>query len=333
MPLPISKGELNRLGDRLIAHDAIADADLDALAMVLAAYQDVLEEVKAQLQGLGFSPGWRVKTTSTLIDKLKRIHKMQLSRIQDLAGARIIVADLDAQDEACDIISEAFERLGCAVRQIDRRRTPTFGYRALHLVITVDAVPVEIQIRTELQDAWAQMVERLADSWGRGIRYGEPPEHPERKVRTGGFRSTRSRTVGTLMQLSGHVEAVEGFRQRVASSERRLSAMMAVTENYRSAPAEWREQKIPASVLPDAAELLAHAAAVQDREPLAREDVEALVAQPENMTLGQLLLLLEPEIADRQREILDLARDLQKQQDDLRYILRLVAGAAADQGV
>jgi hypothetical protein len=56
MPLPVSKGALNRLGDRLIANESIAPADLEELASVLAAYQQVLDRVKAQIRDLGCPP-------------------------------------------------------------------------------------------------------------------------------------------------------------------------------------------------------------------------------------------------------------------------------------
>lgn len=50
------------------------------------------------------------------------------------------------------------------------------GYRAVHVIAKVDNIPVEVQFRTELQDLWAQVFERLADGWGRQIRYGGEPD-------------------------------------------------------------------------------------------------------------------------------------------------------------
>lgn len=41
------------------------------------------------------------------------------------------------------------------------------------MIVFPDGIPVEIQVRTYLQNEWAQFVERLADSWGRGLRYGQ----------------------------------------------------------------------------------------------------------------------------------------------------------------
>lgn len=49
----------------------------------------------------------------------------------------------------------------------------------MHIVITSGGLPVELQIRTYLQDRWANETEGLADAWGRGIRYGLPPEGPD----------------------------------------------------------------------------------------------------------------------------------------------------------
>jgi ppGpp synthetase/RelA/SpoT-type nucleotidyltranferase len=51
------------------------------------------------------------------------------------------------------------------------------GYRAVHVIAYPDGYPIEIQIRTEWQHLWAEWFERLADRYGRGIRYGEPPAH------------------------------------------------------------------------------------------------------------------------------------------------------------
>jgi len=87
----MSKSEFNRLGERLIAHQSLSEADLADLETALAAYQQVLGQVKVHLRSLGFAPTDRVKTTTTMTDKLRRTHGMQLSRMQDLAGVRITV--------------------------------------------------------------------------------------------------------------------------------------------------------------------------------------------------------------------------------------------------
>lgn len=223
MALPVSKSALDRLGARIAASNAVSDDDLAELARVVGAYQDVLNGVKVKLTELGYQATTRMKTTGTLADKLRR-ETARLSQVQDLAGARIVVPDRSAQDEATSIISGALESAGCTWRVIDRRENPSHGYRAVHLIVQVDKVPVEIQIRTDLQDGWAQLVERLADVWGRGIRYGDEPDAPDSVVGSGAAR-TRRDVVSMLMQLSDAIARVE---------ERRMSSMKAAAELARA---------------------------------------------------------------------------------------------------
>jgi hypothetical protein len=49
------------------------------------------------------------------------------------------------------------------------------GYRAVHVIVYPGSFPIGIQVRTRWQHQWAEWYERLADQYGRGIRYGEPP--------------------------------------------------------------------------------------------------------------------------------------------------------------
>ena len=58
------------------------------------------------------------------------------------------------------------------IRVIDRRVSPSHGYRAVHVIADSDPVSVEIQIRTALQHLWAELSERLADVVDSNIKYG-----------------------------------------------------------------------------------------------------------------------------------------------------------------
>ena len=215
----MSKGELNRLGDRLVASVSPSEADLGLLARALATYQNTLELVKADLRGLGFSPSGRVKTTKTMIEKLQRTPGMDLSRVQDLAGARITVRGFKEQDKCRDEVAEFYRNRGHDCKVIDRRVDPRYGYRAVHLVPRVGQIQVEIQIRTELQDSWAQIFERLADRWGRGIRYGKDPENPEFRVRSGKTSYSRRESVDSLMKLSDSIFELEDIRQKIENAD------------------------------------------------------------------------------------------------------------------
>jgi ppGpp synthetase/RelA/SpoT-type nucleotidyltranferase len=89
---------------------------------------------------------------------------------------------------------------------IDRRADPRAGYRAVHVVVRIDGLPVEVQFRTELQHRWAQIFERLADEWGRQIRYDEDltpdPAHPEGEP-------VKEEIIGLMMNLSTNIAGYE----------------------------------------------------------------------------------------------------------------------------
>jgi ppGpp synthetase/RelA/SpoT-type nucleotidyltranferase len=76
---------------------------------VAEAYQAVLDKVEEKLQGLGYQATTRVKTTGTLIDKLRRSPHLKLKSIRDVAGARIVIdGGRWEQDQVAKRIMEVF---------------------------------------------------------------------------------------------------------------------------------------------------------------------------------------------------------------------------------
>lgn len=159
--------------------DPPAAEDLGALHELLLAYGDALEAAVARVQDhLGMTPSSRVKTIGTILEKLERYGGSWLKSIQDLAGMRIVGSfDRRGQDEVVAQVVELFSGGDRLPRVVDRRREPSHGYRAVHVIVFVRSLPVEIQVRTALQHEWADLFEKLADQVGRGIRYGEPPTY------------------------------------------------------------------------------------------------------------------------------------------------------------
>jgi ppGpp synthetase/RelA/SpoT-type nucleotidyltranferase len=192
----ISRGEIDRLGNRIRdAGGLLGEDERGLLEQVLSSYLETLERaveiVERGLYPRAVSPTPRLKSDKTLIEKLLREPKMRLSRVEDIAGMRIVeeITRLQ-QDELADRIAALFE----GSRIIDRRADPRSGYRAVHLRVTLDGRFVEIQVRTTLQNLWAQAYEALGDVWGRGIRYGELPTEPARRS-----------LVETLLRLSEEI--------------------------------------------------------------------------------------------------------------------------------
>jgi ppGpp synthetase/RelA/SpoT-type nucleotidyltranferase len=173
--LPASKNALKKLGDRLSSGADPTPADDALLNAFILSYDEPAAMVQELVTQAGYPSTSRLKTRGTLIEKLARDPQTKLPSVQDVAGLRVTVENRVEQDLAVDRIRSALEASGCPVRVVDRRERPSHGYHAVHLIATVLGVPVEIQIRTVLQDLWAQVSERMGDRFGRAIRYGGPP--------------------------------------------------------------------------------------------------------------------------------------------------------------
>jgi ppGpp synthetase/RelA/SpoT-type nucleotidyltranferase len=212
----------------------VSDEDLTLLEQLLTAHGGVLTTVQLRLaKELDLPVTSRTKTTGTLVEKLQRSPTMALSRMQDIAGARLVVEmNWTEQDQLVARIVELFP--GADVK--DRRAEPSYGYRAVHVIVEVDQRFVEIQVRTTLQDLWAQVFERLADRWGRGIRYGELPIDPDAEV--GGGR-TRREIVEWLMRQSELLHALENLADDFAKDEKDNAEAEEVTSELKADP-DWR---------------------------------------------------------------------------------------------
>ncbi|MFJ9135363.1 hypothetical protein ACIRRT_20030 [Streptomyces sp. NPDC102256] len=184
----MSNSAIQKLGKRLELPEAVSEEDLTLLEDLLIDYSELLTAARGVIDELCDIVEWplgvthRLKTTDTLIQKLQRAKgrgsSTNLARIQDIAGIRVSgPLTLAEQDRLTEMVVERFEGQGhrCSVK--DRREDPMIGYRAVHVIVSIGGRFVEVQIRTVGQDLWANVFERFADIFGRGIRYGEPPEH------------------------------------------------------------------------------------------------------------------------------------------------------------
>jgi hypothetical protein len=212
--------QIVKLGKRLRDAEEPAPGDLTMLGEVLIQYDQALIATSAQLHSIGLQPTTRLKTSGTIIDKLRRQPAIDLKHIHDLAGARIVQPmTLDQQDAVASEILNAFP----GSKLLDRRETPSFGYRAVHVIAHVENCPVEIQLRTHYQDVWAQAMEWLGDRWGRAIRYGGEPDDGD-ALDGGVDGSTRRETVDGIRQIGDGLHAL-------ASVENHLERLRAQAGN------------------------------------------------------------------------------------------------------
>lgn len=164
----ISKTKIDRLGDRLRKGN-ITDDDLRLLDEYRRSFTEAYEFVVSNIrQQFALEPTGRpAKSTSSISEKLRR-ESIRLSQIQDIAGCRVVVSAIANQERVKSSLVEVFS--DCSV--IDRREKPSHGYRAVHIITTVEEKSVEIQLRTALQQAWAELSEKLADVIDPAIKYG-----------------------------------------------------------------------------------------------------------------------------------------------------------------
>lgn len=174
----ISESAQDALGHRIAASANPSEADLRELVEVERGYAGALASAvvrfRASLprQPRGF-PGkvtTRIKPVATLLEALRA--GVRLSSVPDIAGVRMAeVSGISNQDNIVAAAVLAFP--GATVR--DTRLDPSAGYRAVHLGVQSEGLPVEVQVRLWSQHRWADATELVADAWGRPVRHGGAP--------------------------------------------------------------------------------------------------------------------------------------------------------------
>lgn len=204
------------------------------------------------------------------------------------------------------------------------------GYRAVHLVVSIEAIPVEIQIRTELQNSWAQIVERLADRWGRGIRYGEDPENPEGIVRSGQSVYSRREFLTTLMTLSDLIWTVEQSRRALDSTQELLRGLDSIWDEIlrlTEPDPSLLASKISPTMAPSPTTMEVLNARAEELDAEAREALDAGA----DMTVAQMRRLIEIATGFVKDDASVLSARVAEEEQQLRDMLKSVADAT-DEG-
>ena len=128
-------------------------------------YGTVVGTIRNQL---GLEPTGRPsKSTTSITEKLRR-ESIRLSQVQDIAGCRLIVTGIADQNRVVASILSLFPDASI----VDRRKKPSNSYRAVHVIAEVNGKLIEVQVRTELQQAWAELCEKFSDLEDPSIKYG-----------------------------------------------------------------------------------------------------------------------------------------------------------------
>ena len=170
--LGTSKSNIDRLGDRLKAQKT-SEEDLRLLDEFRRSFSQAYEKVITVITDeLRLQPTGRpAKSTTSISEKLMR-ESIRLTQIQDIAGCRLIVSDIVEQEQVLSDLLRVFP----AAKVIDRRTSPSHGYRAVHVVVEHQGRLIEVQLRTSLQHGWAELSEKMSDIIDPGIKYGSGDE-------------------------------------------------------------------------------------------------------------------------------------------------------------
>ncbi len=180
-----SKGDVNRAGLALNSTDERTHSEAKAVldnwrACHVAPLNSFQKSLRLRLKKLDGNAlvSQRLKRSPSILSKLERNPGMNLARMQDIGGIRAVV---DSMQKVRDIEGEY--KKGTRVFSIvsggkDYINYPKdSGYRSVHMVFKCkNGFSIELQIRTEVQHAWATAVETMGTFLKQSLKSSEGPE-------------------------------------------------------------------------------------------------------------------------------------------------------------
>jgi ppGpp synthetase/RelA/SpoT-type nucleotidyltranferase len=170
-----SKGQITRAGKTLIDRDTSVENRiwaLDVMSNWRAAQAYPMRALLMTLRRKAIEVDinavvvQRHKRAPSIINKLRRFPKMELSRMQDISGCRAIVATVDQVEELNSIIQSSRTRNELHREYNYIAEPKDSGYRGIHLTYKYKGEKteyngyfVELQLRSKIQHAWATTVE------------------------------------------------------------------------------------------------------------------------------------------------------------------------------
>lgn len=122
----------------------------------------------------------RLKKLNTIVDKLQRESTLDLRRMRDIGGCRLVLDGIDDVTRVFEAIytTRSWKREGVEVQDpIDYIQAPrSSGYRAMHVPVVDQGRTIEIQLRTAGMHEWAELVEDLSGALG--TNYKHDGNHP-----------------------------------------------------------------------------------------------------------------------------------------------------------
>ena len=190
-----SRGAVDRAG-RLLAEERV-DTDLLAIGQALDVINNWRSSHSFPLNTLQMwlrhrsgsicpSPivAQRLKRVPSIVQKLRRFPKMNLSRMQDIGGARAVLPNVRDVDQLRESYRHTRARHALTNEKDYVRHPKASGYRGIHLVFryhsdkrdVYNGLQIELQLRTRTQHAWATAVETVGTFLRQSLKASQGPE-------------------------------------------------------------------------------------------------------------------------------------------------------------
>ena len=185
----MTNGEINRLGTRIVkAEGVLSSKDLSMLQEFRTSFSKPLtntfNEVISIKNNIRQSAivAFRLKRIGTIINKVIRKPDMNLSRMGDIAGIRMMFENDREVYRALEFIQSQFEQSGKVRDYI--KYPKKIGYKGVHIYVKdkTSGKRIEIQIRTTAHHNWATLVEisdLLYDTRLKELGYESNPKFAE----------------------------------------------------------------------------------------------------------------------------------------------------------
>lgn len=166
----------------------------------------------------------RLKRAPSIIKKLERFPRMQLDRMQDIGGIRVVVNHIEEVYSIHSSLTRARIKHQAVLPPHDYIKFPKpDGYRSLHQVFRynsdthpeLNGLSIEVQIRTKLQHSWATAVETLGIIEKSSFKTGEGSEKIKRffKLSSAIFSIEENLPILDEYKEKRAVEIVEEFEE------------------------------------------------------------------------------------------------------------------------
>ncbi|MEZ9916238.1 RelA/SpoT domain-containing protein [Vibrio breoganii] len=120
----------------------------------------------------------RLKRTPSILAKLDRNPQMKLARMQDIGGIRAVVKNMQKVRELESYYKKGTRTFSVANGGKDYINYPKdSGYRSVHQIFKCkNGFSIELQIRTQVQHAWATAIETMGTFLDHSLKSSEGPE-------------------------------------------------------------------------------------------------------------------------------------------------------------